>query len=112
MARIQLKFKESRMSERHVLTGLLPGKLFLQNIETTCRPTDISQHGLGVLISQKFSEGSTGVLDIGTELIPLKIQWARPDFGKHDLWRYGLVCTDPSQNLIEIFRATGCLKNT
>lgn len=110
MANIQIKFQERRITERKRLTGLMPGKFKINDKEVSARPVDLSEHGLGVLVAKEFAIGALAVLVIKDTQIPFEIKWAQQDFGKHDLWRYGLVCNDPSLDLLELFADTGCFK--
>lgn len=110
MAKYQLKLKERRMAERKRLTGLLPGRFMVNGKVMDAKPFDISAHGLGLLMSAEIKDGTKAVMTISGRDIPLEFKWSDPDFGKHDLWRYGLVCTDTSINLEDEFESTGCLK--
>lgn len=110
MANIQIKFQERRIAERKRLTGLMPGKFKINDKEVSARPVDLSEHGLGVLIAKEYAIGSTAVLIIKETQIPFEIKWSQQDFGKHDLWRYGLVCSDTTLDLMELFAETGCFK--
>jgi len=110
MSKYQLKLKERRMAERKKLTGVLPGRFVVNGKPMDARPFDISSHGLGLLMSEEIKEGTTAILTIAGRDVPLEFKWGLPDFGKHDLWRYGLVCTDMSINLEVEFETSGCLK--
>jgi hypothetical protein len=110
MSRYQLQLKERRIAERKRLTGLMPGRLQINGKEVSARPVDISQHGLGIIIAAEFTVGAKASLAIGKEEITLEIKWGEQDFGKRDMWRYGLVCTNPKINLEEEFQTAGCLK--
>lgn len=110
MANIQVKFQERRVAERKRLTGLMPGKFKINDKEVSARPIDLSENGLGILVAKEFAIGAKAVLVIKDTSIPFEIKWSQPDFGKHDLWRYGLECDDPSLNLMELFAETGCFK--
>ena len=108
-------FKERRLSERRNLTGLLPGSLIRADGKgaVSCRPVDISVHGIGIVII-----GEKKTLPIGTKLklvmtdneIDLQVAWSAADFGKQDSMRYGLVTTDSNIDLEQIFTQFGCLK--
>ena len=110
MARYQLKLKERRLSERKRLTGLLPGRFLVNGKEMDAKPVDISSHGLGVIMSDEIKDGTKATLIVAGREIPLEFKWGHPDFGKHDLWRYGLVCTSMTVDLEDEFAASGCLK--
>lgn len=110
MAGYQLKLKERRMSERKRLTGLMPGRFQVEGKDVSARPVDISEHGLGILIDREFKEGTTATLLLKDSSVAFEVMWVQQDFGKHDLWRYGLVCKDQKLNLISLFADTGCLK--
>lgn len=110
MASYQVKFKERRVAERKRLTGLMPGRFNMNGKDVSARPVDLSEHGLGVLVAKEFAVGTKASLVIKDTVIPLEIKWTQQDFGKHDLWRYGLICTDESLDLIELFTDTGCFK--
>jgi hypothetical protein len=43
--------------------------------------------------------------------VPFRIVWKREDFGKLDLFRYGLECMDTSTNVLEIFQRAGMIRN-
>lgn len=88
----------------------MPGKLYVNGEVVECKPVDISEHGLGVLIPRQIHDDADVLLDLKRQKISLKIIWAKPDFGKHDLWRYGLVSKTPGVNLHDIFEIHGCMK--
>lgn len=109
---LNLKLKERRLNTRRKLTGLLPGKILLAETEKeiACRPVDISRDGLGIL-SEVILERGTLLRLKGKDLdIEMKVMWDKKDFGKQDRYRYGLVATDTSVQMEEIFSAAGCLK--
>lgn len=113
MTRLQLAFKERRTNERKTLTGLMPGRFFLPSTDRTlsARPIDVSHHGLGIIMSEKVEEGTEVALAVEKrQVIKLRVVWSKEDFGKRDLYRYGLECIDAKINLEEVFFATGCLK--
>jgi hypothetical protein len=110
VAKYQFQLKERRLAERKKLTGLMPGKFIIDGRDIPTRPVDISEHGLGVLISHEFQLGTKAELQLKDRIIPFEIAWGQQDFGKNDMWRYGLVCTDASTNVEVIFFQTGCLK--
>ncbi|MEN9836266.1 MAG: hypothetical protein RL011_2459 [Pseudomonadota bacterium] len=108
-------FKERRFSERRQLSGVLPGSLIRADGKgaVSCRPVDVSAHGLGIVII-----GEKKMLPLGLELslvvtdgeIPLIVAWSTPDFGKQDSVRYGLAVKDETVNLEQVFENYGCLK--
>lgn len=105
-------FKERRMTERIKLTGLLPGRLVTadrkQNI--SCRPIDISEHGIGIVSHTVMTVGQELELIIAdSTVINLMIAWEKDDFSKQDMKRYGLVATNEKINLIEIFAKNNCI---
>lgn len=104
--------KERRISERRKLTGLLPGRLIIENTsqELECRPVDISVNGLGIVARKELDPGTTLLLVIQDRSIPLMIAWGQPDFGKQDMMRYGLVTLEPTDDLLATFISTGCLR--
>lgn len=110
MSRYQLQLKERRTSERKRLTGLMPGRFQINGKEVSARPMDISEHGIGVIIAHEYPVGTKATLAIGERIVALEFLWVEPDFGKHDMWRYGLICSDSSDNLEEAFAEAGCLK--
>jgi len=110
MATYQLKLKERRLSERKKLTGLLPGRFLVNGKDIEAKPIDISNHGLGVIIAHEIKSGTKASLYIGGREVPLEFIWGHPDFGKHDLWRYGLVCVDTKIDLESEFVRAGCLR--
>jgi hypothetical protein len=106
----QLKLKERRISERKRLTGLMPGRFVVNSKDAEVKPLDVSEHGMGIICSVQFAVGAKASLMIGNRQIPLEVIRGEQDFGKHDLWRYGLVCTDQQVNLEIEFSKAGCLK--
>jgi len=105
-------FKEKRLQPRRRLSGLMPGKMVVPGDDRalSCKPIDISVHGLGVLISEKLNPGSNVVLQVNELQVRMTIAWRQPDFGKRDLFRYGLVTEDPTVNLEELFTQHNCFK--
>jgi hypothetical protein len=112
MARLQLMFKERRIADRRQLTGLFPGKLLraVDQREVMGKPVDVSRSGLGVLSAEQMDPGTELFLEIQGQRIALQIAWGQKDFGKRDLFRYGLVTVNPDDNLELLFLRTGCLK--
>jgi len=106
-----LKLKERRTNNRELLTGLLPGKMRRNQVDRciSCKPVDVSEHGLGLLSAEEISLGETLTLEIGDEKVVFEVVWSKPDFGKFDLIRYGLVCTSEDKNIAEIFSKAGML---
>lgn len=108
--------KEKRLSDRNKLSGLLPGRLTIENIKpnTICRPIDVSKHGLGIIIQAMVKEGMNATLEYiskgESNIVRLEVVWAKPDFGKQDLYRAGLATIDQNVDLEQIFLQTGCLK--
>lgn len=109
-------FNEKRLAHRQRLTGLLPGRLKLEGFKSniSCRPVDISEHGLGILIQEVVQEGIKATLECSIKgevvIIPLTVTWVKRDFGKQDMYRVGLTTIDNEFNLQEVFAMTGCLK--
>lgn len=105
-------FKERRLSDRRRLTGLLPGRLILAGAKQSlmCKPVDVSAFGMGVVMAREIAPGTQMTLVIGDQAIALQIAWCQPDFGKQDMFRYGLVTLDPEVNLESEFVRSGCLK--
>jgi hypothetical protein len=109
-------FKERRLSERSQLSGLLPGRLTIENLKPNiiCRAVDVSTHGLGIVIQAIIKEDMTAKLECNVkgkiQVVDMKVAWAKPDFGKQDLYRGGLVTLDPNVDLESIFLITGCIK--
>lgn len=103
---------EKRTSSRKRLSGLLPGKLIDDSTHkiVSCKPIDLNSSGLGLIISERFSVGHVFTLDSGTSSVKLKVVWIQRDFGKNDLFRYGLITLDTDVDLVEIFTKAGCLK--
>ena len=110
MATYQVKLKERRTDERKRLTGLMPGRFQVDGADVSARPIDISEHGLGILVAKKFKVGAMAALVLKDRVLSFEIKWAEPDFGKQDLIRYGLVCTNEKVNVEQLFSDTGCLK--
>ena len=105
-------FKERRFSARRKLSGLLPGKLVFPNAKGSlvCRATDVSEHGLGIVANGEIALGSKAFLEIEQRIIDLEVIWVAPDFGKQDMFRYGLSSIDKDINIEELFIRSGCLK--
>jgi hypothetical protein len=103
--------KERRISDRKQMVGLLPGKITIlpEGKLFNCKPVDVSFHGLGVVADSELDINTRLSLDLTESTVELKIAWIRPDFNKHDLYRYGLTAIDPNINLEAIFEKTGCL---
>lgn len=104
---------EDRRKKRRVrFTGLLPGIFRHRSSGSvfSCRPVDVSEIGLGVLSSHGLEIGDEVVIESRNEEILLVVQWKKQDFGKHDLWRYGLAVHDRSIDLVEVFSSTGCIR--
>ena len=103
--------KERRLGSRLSLTGLLPGRLKNGTGEdVNCKPVDISPHGLGIVLNIEFDTGDRFFLAMKDETIDLEVAWVQRDFGKRDLFRYGLVTLNESIDLRELFIKAGCLK--
>ena len=108
-------FKDRRGGDRKRLTGLLPGRLLVasNNQDLVCRPTDVSAYGLGVLVigdNKKIAIGTELLLVLPERAIRLEVTWMRPDFGKQDATRYGIVTSDDSCDLEALFASSGCLR--
>ena len=103
---------DQRTSPRRKLSGLLPGKMTIASSDKalSCKPIDVSIHGLGMISPDLLAVGDQLILTTHDQAIAFKVAWAKPDFGKRDLYRYGLASTDQSVNVEAIFAATGCLK--
>ena len=103
-------FKERRLNPRKQLSGLLPGRIRFKGgaADLSCRPVDVSRNGLGILVPEELKEGTLLVMIMGDQEIELKIAWGQPDFGKQDIFRYGLTTTDPDLALDQIFEKAGC----
>jgi hypothetical protein len=105
-------FKERRLSQRRKLTGLLPGRLLVDGsgLQITGRPVDISSQGMGLVVAKEIEPGTVLVLHTKDRPVRLQVAWGQPDFGKQDMFRYGLVTLDQADNLEEIFIEGGCLR--
>ena len=108
-------FKERRLADRRKLTGLLPGRLVFaaSRAEVICRPVDVSSNGMGVVVGNEKKEiepGTELALVLKDGVIRLQVAWGQPDFGKQDMFRYGLVTMDPTGNVEALFIETGCLR--
>ena len=106
------RFKEQRLASRQQLTGLLPGRLRLANstVDLVCKPVDVSANGIGIVINKEIEPGSTVDLVLKDRTVQLLVAWVQPDFGKQDMFRYGLVTLDPALNLKDLFLLSGCLR--
>ena len=109
---LNLKLKERRLNTRRRLTGLLPGKIVDKDKDNVihCRPVDISKDGIGILTELELEQGAILHLTSSEQDIELKVMWKKQDFGKANLTRYGLVTSDSSINLENVFLRAGCLK--
>lgn len=104
-------FIDKRLKPRKMLTGLLPGPLVNeQGQKLNCKPVDISENGLGILTSELLKEGDTLTLMVPDTTVVLKVSWGKRDFGKQNLYRYGLNIEGETTNLEKIFLDAGCLK--
>lgn len=106
-----LKPKERRLIKRRRLTGLLPGPVVIGNSEERlhCKPIDISETGIGLLISKELKVDSILYMVVDKIKIPLKVKWIQADFAKSDRFRYGLECQSDI-NIEELFIAKKCYK--
>ena len=103
--------KERRISDRKVLSGLLPGRLqTVQGTDLICKPVDVSPHGIGILIDKEFDVGTEVRLVMKTKTITFEVMWIQRDFHKDELFRYGLTTADLSVDLEAIFIEAGCLR--
>jgi hypothetical protein len=107
---LNLKFQERRFTTRKKLNGLMPGKVMLGPNEIKVRPVDIGRDGLGVVTNESLREGDRLQLHTAFGVILLEVMWSKNDLGKQDLFRFGLITTDPKDNLEEVFKNAGCLK--
>lgn len=104
-------FKERRLITRRKLSGLMPGPLTSELGEPiSCRPFDISRIGLGVICQAQLAIQSSLVLKIKSQVVNLRVLWGQPDFGKRNLFRYGLEVVDQGIDLEQIFVDTHCLE--
>lgn len=105
-------FKEQRITLRRRLSGLMPGRLVVKDTgkDLLCKPVDISGHGLGIVMAEQLEEGTKVLLFLNDKTVELEIIWRRPDFGKRDLYRYGLVSGRQDVDLESVFLSSGCLK--
>jgi hypothetical protein len=105
-------FKEKRFTPRKKLTGLLPGRLAMKETgeELLCKLVDVSKHGIGLTTKVDLQYGATVVLHTDSKVITFKVAWIQQDFGKQDLFRIGLLCSDTNLDIVEIFTSEGCLK--
>ena len=101
---------EKRRSNRKALTGLLPVSLVNQLGERlNARPVDISSEGLGIVTDLILDVGNILFLKTHNQHIELEVSWGKRDFGKNNLYRYGLKTRDES-NLELVFEDAGCLR--
>lgn len=108
-------FKERRLAERRKLTGLLPGRLMVKDTKADilCRPVDVSPSGMGIVAHgqlEAFQPGTEIVLLVQNQPVRLQVAWSQRDFGKQDLFRYGLVTVAPEVDLVRLFVEAGCLR--
>lgn len=112
MINIAAKFLERRSNERKSPTGLLPGRLYMveAKMDIECKPTNVSSQGMGIISSTMIPNNSLVEMRTHDQVISLRIVWVRRDFGKRDLFRYGLVVEDRGIDLVDVFETCGCLK--
>jgi len=104
-------FIDKRLKPRKMLTGLLPGPLVNGlGKKINCKPMDISDSGIGILTSEILNVGDELTLQVPDESVVLKVSWGKRDFGKQNLFRYGLNIEGESTDLEKIFSDAGCLK--
>lgn len=104
-------FIDKRLKPRKMLTGLLPGPLVDGNGQkVNCKPVDISETGLGILTGELLNVGDQLYLQAPEKTVVLEVSWGKRDFGKQNLYRYGLSLEESQDNLEAIFTSTGCLK--
>lgn len=111
MVKTAIKLREKRISERKAIVGLLPGRLLYRDTVLNAKATDVSPHGIGLIIDQFIQAGDVIVMELPDSSLEFKIAWIKPDFGKHDLWRVGVMATDHRQDVEKIFKDHGCLKS-
>ena len=106
------ELEDRRRLPRQKLSGLLPGKMMMANQDKTLtiRPIDVSESGIGIMTAEWLREGDKLVMKVGRDHIKFKVIWIRRDFGKQDFYRAGLKMTSKKFNLIDVFRATGCME--
>ncbi len=104
-------FKERRFNPRRGLTGLLPGKLIVSATgrALSCRPVDVSRDGMGIIVDEQLAPGTEVELHMAEGSLLLKVAWGQPDFGRRDLFRYGLVSLERHADLERLFADSGCL---
>lgn len=105
-------FKDRRINNRKKLTGLMPGRLILDvtKEELSCRPVDVSNSGVGILIPKEIEPETKITMYLSDQEIVFKVAWVRRDFGKQDIFRYGLAAVDTALDIESIFIKHGCLK--
>ena len=105
---------ERRITRRKKLTGLLPGRLSLKNSEMAIhgKPADVSHTGLGLITDEQLEVGALLKLTTPDEVINFKVVWMQPDFGKSDLFRFGLEVISPNRDfdLEAVFEKNGCVQ--
>lgn len=104
-------FKERRITIRRRLTGLLPGRLVMADTykDIACRPVDVSRNGMGIVLSEEIEPGTEVKLLLKDQPVAMHVAWVQRDFGKQDMFRYGLVLLDPSHDLEAEFIKAGCM---
>ena len=81
---------EKRFAPRKTLTGLLPGSLLDHRGRKSVPSVDLSSDGLGIVTDARLELGQTVYLRTHNQHIELDLVWSKPDFGKKNLFRYGL----------------------
>jgi len=104
---------ERRESMRARLRGLLPGRLFCpvrqQVIEASA--IDVSHSGLCVEADVHVPVGAPLVLCLEDRFVEFQVIWSAPHDSRRGIKRYGLLATDPEENIEGIFLAAGCLSD-
>jgi hypothetical protein len=105
-------FKDRRLADRRRLTGLLPGRLVVVEgaRELIARPVDVSRNGLGVVANAELAPGTRLALDLKDRAIMLEVAWVQPDFGKQDMFRFGLVTLSEADDVEDVFVRSGCMR--
>ncbi len=103
---------ERRNASRKKLSGLLPARLSVEStmVDISCKPVDVSDHGLGIITETHLAIGTLVVLHLPGSPLILEVKWSEQDFGRRDLKRYGLELKSGGESIARKFEEAGCLK--
>lgn len=109
----QTKPKEQRWIPRyHSVIGDYHAKLVHGSGATvrdiTARVLDVSRDGIGILVGEPLSAGTQLTLTVDDKQIQLQVVYCVKDLIHYDHHRCGLQRVVSSENLVNLFSASGC----